>query len=41
MQGLQVHIVSLPMLVAGGSGDPTVLVGLVGLVQLLEEAMHR
>ena len=36
MQGVQVHTVSLPMLVAGGSGDAA-----VGLVQLLEEAMHR
>jgi len=35
-QGVQVHTISLPMLVAGGSGDAT-----VGLVQLLEEAMHR
>ncbi|KAL0047680.1 hypothetical protein WJX82_009150 [Trebouxia sp. C0006] len=35
-QGVQVHTISLPMLVAGGSGDAT-----VGLVQMLEEAMHR
>ena len=35
-QGVQVHTISLPMLVAGGSGDAS-----VGLVQLLEEAMHR
>ncbi len=35
-QGVQVHTISLPMLVAGGSGDAT-----LGLVQLLEEAMHR
>ena len=34
--GVQVHTLSLPMLVAGGSGDAT-----VGLVQLLQEAMHR
>ncbi|KAL0019633.1 hypothetical protein WJX77_006506 [Trebouxia sp. C0004] len=35
-QGVHVHTISLPMLVAGGCGDAT-----VGLLQLLEEAMHR
>ncbi len=35
-QEVQVHTVSLPVLVAGGDGDAT-----VGLVQLLQEALHR
>ena len=36
MQGVQVHTVSLPVLVMGGSGDAA-----AGLVQLLEEAVRR
>ena len=36
VQGVQVHTVSLPVLVLGGSGDTS-----AGLVQLLGEALRR
>ena len=36
LQGVQVHTVSLPVLVVGGSGDAA-----AGLAQLLEEALRR
>lgn len=36
VQGVQVHTISLPVLVLGGSGDTS-----AGLVQLLEEALRR
>lgn len=36
VQGVQVHTISLPVLVLGGSGDTS-----AGLVQLLGEALRR
>ena len=36
LQGVQVHTISLPVLVLGGSGDTS-----AGLVQLLGEALRR
>ena len=36
LQGVQVHTISLPVMVLGGSGDTS-----AGLVQLLGEALRR
>lgn len=36
LQGVPIHAISLPQLVAGGSGDTA-----AGLVELMREAQHR